>query len=153
MGAKEQILDIVAKTDAAIVELHEDYGPEFAQKFKSLLNNPKKRVPKIWAESDCPIGLTIGQWASVPRPKQGRLWRAVGEDMIACAQRQAFVEIMSIPYLKFARKWSDRKRAVVKKMKSSDVRTVAKQGVGRDRFDKALQGRREKRKNGAQVNG
>ena len=153
MDPKEKILDVVAQTDAALVELHEDYGEEFARRFKILLTEAGERAPKIWAEGECPIELTIDAWGRVPRQKQNQQWRAMGENLIASAQRQAWVEIMSIPYLQLSAKWSARKKAAMAGISRADIRSMAKAGVGKARFDTELQARRDKRANAAQVNG
>jgi hypothetical protein len=145
MDPKEQLLNQIAAAEAKLVELSEDFGPEIARRFVELLNEESERVAIIWEDGGCPLDITLDVLWKIPAHGQTQAWRQIGENLIACASIQADTEINSIAWLKGMEKHAKRHTEYSRRLNRGDVRSIAKVGPGKARFDGELKLRRDKR--------
>lgn len=130
---------------AKLVELSEDLGPEIAARFTTLLNEEAERVPVIWEDGGCPIHITLDLLWATPAQGNMQMWRMIGENLIACAMMQTNTEITSVMGLQGMEKHVKKHTALGRQLSRGEVRSVAKVGPGKARFDGELQARRERR--------
>lgn len=145
MDKKERLLDEIADAYGEIDDLVEEHEEEVKRRFDILLNEEGERVPSIWKAGECPLNVTIDLLMRVPVPQRGEQWEMLGKRLVSCAYEQAWVEVMSIPFLKVATKHAARVDKARQSLSRSDVRSIAKIGPGKARFEEKRNGRRARR--------
>lgn len=141
----ERLLDQHADAFGDVDDVAESMQEKFSKRFQQLQNEPQERIPEIWDDGGCPIGVTMDGMDQVPQANRNDEWDKLVQALLACAKEQAWCEVISDPLLRTAEKHARRKEAIRKQMSASQIRQAAKTGPGKARFDSMRQARREKR--------
>lgn len=145
MDPKEKLLDAIADAYAEIDDKVEEHSAEFRKRLNVLLNEEGERVPEIWEAGGCPLNVTLDGLSRVPLNQRGEQWNILTGRLFSCALDQTFIEIYSIPFLNIAPGQAKTVRDAGRQLGDSGVRSVAKTGPGKPRFEMMRNSRRERR--------
>jgi len=137
-----QLLELETDKHAAIDNEVEDKQRELGELVYNLANFTDERDPELWAYLGVDITVTLPDMFLVQPLERDDTWSSTVTDVLAAANRQAFLEVFGIEFLESAERRNGRISTLTDGMSRTEIEEAGRTGFGKKDIEAARVRRR-----------
>lgn len=139
-----KLLDLETDKHAAIDNEVEDKQREIGEVVYNLANFTDDRDPELWAYLGVDASITLPDLFLVPVVERNDEWSSTFTDVLAAANRQAFLEVFGIEFLESSERRNERIAGVAEGLTRAEIEEAGRTGFGKKEIEAARIRRRNK---------
>lgn len=142
MSDVDRFLDAEAEKQAELDGIVEDKQQALKDRIYQLLTEPEERDEELFERAGTDTDLVIADFESTPVVNRDINWQIAFASLSAASRMQAYAEIILPDILEASGSHGQKIQKIATKMDNGELKSAAKQGIGKGRIKGASERRR-----------